>query len=1299
MVASAVLSAVAFFHATTFADRSTELTNQARFGAAEESQGRSAVNATLIHDQRVLLGCLTSIQARDAAITEYSRRFDDRSIAAVVESEQRRNALEALLISDSSPGCANYQVATELEHTEFFRRQSGEADPRSLLEQSGRYAAAEPLAVVAAVLFAVVLLLLTLADSSSQRRWIRVWLGCAAVVGAVAAILAAAALWTAGEITGQTFALIAAIVAVLGALLWLTARATAGSWILARIGRRSGELTSRAPSPRLQAMRREVRWWAEVLGAVTLVVFAVAALGFSLSSTRQRDAVVAADRFTLEAREALELGEQSALAVLGYVAELAELDASSAAESDATPAGAATTPSKAIAELARRTVLARWEAEQQEWQKLLDQSRDGQAEGSEVPGSETARRSCLRDDQVLVWRQAGETGDAPLPIAIRLEQRTNADALAELVNRSSIGSIQCSTRAAISWQEARGWSDRAGRFTVALLILGLAGFLFALAADPDRTIRPRRWLLGSALAGLAVGLAVTATGWVMEPQRGDQAELDQGALAYARSVTAAHSLDCGTAREAAVEAVARLPGFSRVHVLEGDAWTCSEDAGWLIAPAMSAERLDGFRSSLERAFSPEIGDAAVSGNLGWAHLLAAVLGPEERRAQEVERGLELTEAALRDDAANPFLCFNRALGALAKGDADIARARYREALAGIRGEAVAGSPCSPRTDGPLDALLQDIIRLSALADLELVDDGAGIDEYRAAIVVESAGQAGEAQPDLTGLSVATYPQEIGVVADEGAPLSDAELAIVWYHRPSDDVPWAVVTGPSLATIRPGAHMGLWRLDRRLAAGHYRADIYVDGRIAGRLLSEVDWWGSHGLDPDDFRWVQLPDLGVSAVIPAEWELVSEERGVEVVYGSDTGSVSFRRGDGDAQAGLGDRVRSWSGKEWDETEDDGSAFYLGLDTTVVHNPEPGTWVGGGHRRYVTPPTGEFPLTSQADDPSCPGTTIMTSVEADDPEVARTVWDSQVLITTPPTVPADQVGLTSPFVSPFFSIEFPDDWVATACPRKFVGGAPDRSQNVIVSTEEFDGTAVEYLDQSTASYGEDFENFAEERRESVVLPNGVPGERLTYTWTSDGQDVRQVQTFAVTDGLGYLMTITHRRDEPLQPATAALLLESLRPGRSASLVPAACEGCSAEEREERQRAVDEIAGRLATIDDAYCNDTTDSFEEDALASIGCSFPGGFHADFALWPSKEAVQQFAGPFNDQPEATVNDWFLDGADKPKTGMTVEWTEEGDARFFWTYDDLRLTGNALLVGGDAERLNNWWQTTGSLARE
>lgn len=96
----------------------------------------------------------------------------------------------------------------------------------------------------------------------------------------------------------------------------------------------------------------------------------------------------------------------------------------------------------------------------------------------------------------------------------------------------------------------------------------------------------------------------------------------------------------------------------------------------------------------------------------------------------------------------------------------------------------------------------------------------------------------------------------------------------------------------------------------------------------------------------------------------------------------------------------------------------------------------------------------------------------------------------------------------------------------------------------------------------------------------------------------------------------------------------------------------------------------------------------------SRGC----GFHADFALWPSKEAVQQFAGLFNDQPEATVQDWFLGGAGTAKTGMTVEWMEEGNARFFWTYEDLRLTGNALLVGGDGERLNNWWQTTGSLAR-
>ena len=63
---------------------------------------------------------------------------------------------------------------------------------------------------------------------------------------------------------------------------------------------------------------------------------------------------------------------------------------------------------------------------------------------------------------------------------------------------------------ALSRQEARIWSSHGSSFTVALVVLGLAAFLLALASSSERTTRSSRTLLiiGAAGTGLGVVLAL-----------------------------------------------------------------------------------------------------------------------------------------------------------------------------------------------------------------------------------------------------------------------------------------------------------------------------------------------------------------------------------------------------------------------------------------------------------------------------------------------------------------------------------------------------------------------------------------------------------------------------------------------------------------------------------------------------------------------------------------------------------------------------------------------------------------------
>ena len=148
------------------------------------------------------------------------------------------------------------------------------------------------------------------------------------------------------------------------------------------------------------------------------------------------------------------------------------------------------------------------------------------------------------------------------------------------------------------------------------------------------------------------------------------------------------------------------------------------------------------------------------------------------------------------------------------------------------------------------------------------------------------------------------------------------------------------------------------------------------------------------------------------------------------------------------------------------------------------------------------------------------------------------------------------------------------------------------------------------------------------------------------------------------------------------------------------AACIGCTDDERTERQSGVDTLIARIASISDAYCNDTTETFADgEAIARVGCSFSGGFVADYVLWPSEADLAGYTQIINVKPGAFIQDWFLFGTGSPRTGTTIEWVEDGAARFYWTYDEFLITGNASLSSGEQDRLNAWWGTTGSLMRE
>jgi hypothetical protein len=261
-------------------------------------------------------------------------------------------------------------------------------------------------------------------------------------------------------------------------------------------------------------------------------------------------------------------------------------------------------------------------------------------------------------------------------------------------------------------------------------------------------------------------------------------------------------------------------------------------------------------------------------------------------------------------------------------------------------------------------------------------------------------------------------------------------------------------------------------------------------------------------------------------------------------------------------------------------------------------------------------------------------------------------------------------------------------------------DGVENVIASTELQTGRLDEYVQSNLAALrvATNFPDFVLEEEAPITLAGSVRGERIRFTWTASGNiAVRQTQVYAVARGLGFVMTYTTRKDVAHDRSSVRTLLESFAPRPAESLVPAVCGGCDTEKRHARQAAIDLLSNTLSVVGGG-CTDVTDDRTVGATAVVMCSLSGGFRVDFAVWPDRDAMDEFSAKFRGATGAVIKTWQLTDPG-PQTGSTVEFVSADDARFYWTYDDLLITAQAALAGGDQARLNNWWQTTAALLKE
>lgn len=1104
MAVMVCLSAFAVWQGTRASDAADDVAAQVRAVQAQRQVWEGKLRTYVDHDVQVLGRYCDELVARDAAV--YELMGDKPNAADVVPGQLAVRSLTAMSLGGiPSEACSAVGPgsATSAERYSIGRAEAAmPLHPGDVLEleSAGVQLHRDELWLMGAgLLFAVALFGLIGVDVMGDRGHrphrlsgiaVRRWRAAAVLIALVAFLGALCLLVGYGKTSHVVVTLLAVTALVL--LRW------------------RGSRRARSTSRRLDL--RHPQWWAEVIGALTLVAFSAAALGLASVSGEARSFRALADgRRDVSATLAQE-GQLAALRDLSGAVQVALLDGEVAA------ADLRDDPLAARAADARRTQLETFQSELEKSVRSQLSARGAEADSLGCPG---AVRGPDKETRTLL-----------------AELQNGGAAARQHIYAMQEATLECNVLTEEAGASADQWSSRASLLTVSLVLLGLSGFLLALAADLGRTPGTANWLLrtgvSGALAGIAVGLVVPIQVWTRPgPPTGHEL------ATMARDYAAGKVNGCDVSHFDKILEHART--YGPAHAARAEALACQETAipvAGVLNSDLQDEAVPALLADFAKAveLGPDI--PRTVGNLGWANILSGI--HVHSRAQLLT-GLDLTQRAiarleLRTRSPGDTIHaqrFNAALASLALGRQQEAEHAYKR-----------GVDClSPRAKclggGFDDPARRDNNVLWALADLELLGASPGVDRLREVIVEAATGRHGGGQaPEGADLDV--FPQELRVSGTK--PLSD-EVSIVWYFRPTEQVHWGVLETASGETLQPGDN-----LDRLVPAGMllpeglYRADVYIGGRRVESLKGD-----RHDVKATVRQ--ASPDLAVSVVVPDDWNYRNGYAGTDWEIGPKVptaAGVWMHRVEGvnpeegtkpdeDIDDYIDNALSTWLeatfGRKLDGAESTTEErYFVGLDYEHIRRyPDLDMTAAVGFSSYTT---NEW----------CGGAMLMAAVSGKGvgADVADEVFSSVVLDGELSKLP--RAGPT--VKSDSFTLTVPDGWDAAMRPVGAPGDASFQARDcatgsgVVIYEEDLgQGSLDSHVDHALKDLRSDPDHtqFTLVGRRTIEVEGSTEAVDLEYTFRGrDGNPVRRRQTYATNGRLLINMVFTAHDDS--DPATKA-------------------------------------------------------------------------------------------------------------------------------------------------------------------
>jgi hypothetical protein len=1107
------LSAFAVWQATGASEHADEVAAQMRIAESERQIWESRLQASIDHDVQVLEKYCATKEARDAAL--YQLVGDNPNGAAVVPLELTLRSLPDVAVGGIPANACPAASSTSPSGDKDLLARSVDAmplypgDELATATDASRLRTDEIWLMVAGLLFAVGLFGLIGVDVLGDRGHRPAHLsGVGARRGQVAALTIAVTAFVGGLVVILRFG---QLLIVLGTLVALAFLLTV-QWRR----RRSRPHDTTAATPRLAL--HHPHWWAEVLGAVTLVAFSAAALGLTSVSGEARKARTLADGQRTVAASLSQQGQLVATRDLNAVTELTALDAELAVGALRGDADA----SRAAAD--RRDYLEKLRTDLEQSARTQLATRRGPAAGvtgcpEALTGSQTSTRTLL--DAVSADHQA-------------------------LVRH--IYALQEATRACLvvsdeTAAEADRWLSRASLFTVALVLLGLSGFLLTLAADPGRSVSMSNWLLRAGAAGSVLGMAIALAVPVQEMTQ----HTDPGGAtlrAFGSDVAAGRTNGCDVS--IFDRAIAREDGYGPAYAARAEARACQQttmSVPGVLTSDLKPQAIAAFVSDLAKAVELGPSTSGAIGNLGWADILSGLHGGARAR-DRLEVGKELTDQAISmlehggvvSGQVIHQLRFNSALASAGLGMFDDAAEAYRHAT-----ECLTPDRCIGR--GIADPVRRESMALWALADLELVADSDQVQRLRE-VIVSAFGRPEAGGGSMVGGELDVFPQEVQVLTEDTT--TPPEVSIVWYFSPDGGRSWGVLEEASTATLLQGAHLNRpIAAGEALPAGKYRADVYRGGHRVASLESTIEV-------AQDFVRQRAPDVGVALATPADWEVRNYTAGTDLevgptdhAQGASVHRVADVHPDGDLETYLGKALDAWLAEKYGtaptvaQNDSRDGDYFLGFTSPIV-------------RDYVNPPlTAAVGFSSYTRNPWCGGDIVMMVVggQGMDPAVQDAVFSSAAVDGAFPRV--DEAGPEYDGAS--FNINLPDGWDGAARPVGAVGSDfqarnCDTGSTAYVDLRVADKTPLASLaDGELAAYRDanEYPQFRVLDRHAVTVAGSTAAVEFVFTWrdaTSGPQWRREIVATDAKEVL-YLTFTASAAGATSQQADSDLFARTLR------------------------------------------------------------------------------------------------------------------------------------------------------------